>query len=256
MNHLMHLTARTLAAAGLDLPKGAVAALAVDAAATEAANVPPTADLLELLNAGKVTPANVGKHVAEAATRMAAQQFAQQVVRDLDGPLRMSFNAAVRAEAPALLLAMRPRFDAAAAVVEAAAEHFPPGATDKQILAGGAASAAAHEQLSEACAELGRVRAVRVLLADLTGEGEQEVSWFIASAADATDLERASWAWRQPADPFHSVAAAGFRLRLNTPQEAAVITSAAARATALAEQAERERLVSEAREGWPAYGAA
>lgn len=251
-----HAFARQLEQLGLTVHEDAVTALAILDAAQEAAEARPTDDLVRALESGKLTKRNVGAAVEIAATKLAAKQYAQQVVRDIDGPLRLRFNAAIRSQSGAILDALRPRFDEAAAVVHAAAKHFTPGATDREILSAGAASALAHEQLGDACAELARIRHVRVTLADLGAEGEQDASWWIASATDEADLDRARWAFRQPADAFHSLASAGFQLRMNTPQEAAVVTSAAARATAKAEAAERDRLAAEVREGWPAFGAA
>lgn len=253
MNSLMAVTARTLTAAGLELPAAAATCLAVDEAATEAANVAPTADLAALIATGEMTPENVGPAVTEAAGKLAAQQYAAQVVRDLDGPLRTAFNAALRADAPRLLKTLRRPFDQAAAVVHAAAEHFAPGASAEDVLAGGAAAAAAHEQLAAALGTLGRIRGARVALAEICGEGEQDPSWWIANAADDAELDRARWAWAQPGDPFHALAYAGFRLRLNTATEAASVTSQAAAVTAEHEAAEQARLVAEITDGWPAF---
>jgi hypothetical protein len=119
------------------LPARALAALEVLREAQRVAAEAPTDDVRAALLAGDLTPDNAASAVMAAAGKLAAQQYARQVARDLEYPAQSVFRDAVRADAPELLIALRPAFDAAAAGVLAAAELFPSDATPAEVLARG-----------------------------------------------------------------------------------------------------------------------
>lgn len=225
---------------GVPVPDDLAALLATLDAINATSNAQPTADLAEQVAAGTITAGNVGEVIERVAYALAAKQYVHQVARELESPIARAAGRVMREQAEPIIKALRPTWDKAAAGVMAAGQHFPPGATAEQVLAGGTSSAAAWESLAANLNTLTQIRSVRC---DLAGAGygpsQQDATWWIASAPDADALARANGLMHGPGETFHKLAHAGFTLRLNTAGEAQRVEKGAHAATAQA-QAEAE----------------
>lgn len=220
-------------------------------AAKAAALLDPTADLAAAYQAGKLTPTNVGKHMIHAATISLARERLYLASQAIEQGVSATIREWIRANADRIITEMRPAFDDAAALVHAAGAHFPPAATAAQIIEGGSRAVEAHEHLDAALATLHRVRALRIAVGDCAGHGEQDVTWWVAAVSDALHLDQAVRAYTSAGDAFHSLAHAGFTLRMNTVTEAARITSGVQRVEAEAESARTKVAAAATSDGWP-----
>jgi hypothetical protein len=86
--------------------------------------------------------------------------------------------------------------------------------------------------LHKALNTLDQIRTKRVAATKWSGEHEAHVSWFLADIADLGELRNAIELYEGPGHAFHSLAAAGFKLRLNTRVEAEQLVMRAQDATA------------------------
>lgn len=236
---------------GATLPKPVTAARATLAAAKETAAAQPLADLAGEYRTGKITAANVGARMTATGQALAATDHIRQVLATVENGVAGTIRAGIHDSAETMLLALRPGFDDAAAIVQTAGSHFASGATAEQILAGGVDAVVASQHLNDALNTLGQVRGLRVALADCGyGPDEQDVTWWIAGADDAESLATARRAYTAPGNAFHNLAALGFTLRMNTPQEAEKVAAGARSATDAREAAAREEALRDHRESW------
>lgn len=245
-----------LRAAGVTVPKHVSAALDLLKTARETMLTDPTAGLRDEYDAGTLTTTNVAERMIHAATIAAAAERLRLALVTIEQAVTRTVNVWLKTDADKIVTALRPAFDEAAAIVQTAGAHFPPHASAAQILDGGAAAAAAHEQLAEALAALDHLRNLRVSVAYAAGEGEQDASWWIADARDAGALEQAQRAYYGSGNAFHALAHEGFTLRLNTTAEAARVAAGARAATEAEEHARREAALKEHRESWAPFLAA
>lgn len=236
---------------GATLPKPVTAARATLAAAKETAAAQPLADLAAEYQSGKVTAANVGARMTEAGQALAGVDHIRQVLTTIENGVTGTIRAGIRTDAEKILTGLRPAFDEAAAIVQTAGAHFGSTATAEQILAGGVDAVVANQHLTQALNTLTQLRGLRVALCDCGyGADEQDVTWWIAGADDALALDTARRAYTAPGDAFHNLAALGFTLRMNTPQEAERVATGAQNATDAREAAQREEALREHRESW------
>ncbi len=144
------LLARQLAAFGVDLPIEARHALDVYAAAQEAANANPSADLRAAFEAGRLTPKNTAAAVREAALAQNAQGAAHSLAADLARPVSKAATRAIAADGDRIVTELRPAFADAASAVRRAAETFAPDADPAQVLASSPVAAEVWQQLADA----------------------------------------------------------------------------------------------------------
>lgn len=244
--HTPDLIARAIADAGLELPTASADALAAIRALRAARDADPAERVTKA-----TTAANAADQLDTLAAAMTAKQSAAAACIALEQPLARAFYDGLRAKADDLVKAMRPRFDKAAAVVHLAGKHFPPGTPKAGVLDAGDEAVSAYRKLDDALNELGKLRSVRVTLADLCGHPEQAVEWYVERIKDGNDMERAQRAFTRAGNAFHNLAAEGFRLRLNTLSEAATVAQGAALADQQRRQAEQEATAKELRESMP-----
>lgn len=244
---------------GATLPKSVADARRILAEARKAAAVQPLDDLGEQYAAGSVTAANVSKMLHATAGALAARDNLHAALTQIENGCHRTMRDGIRDNGEKILKALRPAFDNAATIVQTAGRYFGSDPTAEQIMAGGVAAVAAHEQLADALHTLTRIRNLRVNLADCgygaPDHAEQDTTWWIARAADSETLDAARRAYIAPGHAFHNLAAAGFTLRMNTPAEAERVAAGARAATEAREEAEREAHLKEHRESWaPSLG--
>lgn len=242
-----------LAGYGVTIDKSVTDALALLAAAREVVVTDPTADLRTEYEAGALTVDNVRERMITAATVAAAAERIRLAAQTIEGSVSGTVNAWIRANGDSIIKQLQPKFTEAAAVVQVAGQHFAPNATAETILKGGAEAAAAHEKLSQALATLDHLRSLRMSVADVTGDGPQDATWWIDSARDVAELDRAGYAYRGSGNAFHALAHAGFTLRMNTTADATRVASGARATTEAEETAAREAHLAEHRESWAGY---
>lgn len=238
---------------GATTDKTVTEALAVIEQARATRNATPIDDLRTEYASGQITSRNTTERIIAAATLAAAAErihLASSAVEDAaNGTLRRWIGS----HHDRLVKALRPAFDDAAARVQAAAELFAPGTSDRELVAAGSRAVALHEGLDATLSTLAHIRSLRAQVAECAGAGEQHVTWYILAARDAKALEAAERAYTGGGDAFHALAHAGFTLRLNTIDEAAKVAAGAAAATEAAETEARAALVASRREeyaGW------
>ncbi len=175
------LLARQLAAFGVDLPIEARHALDVYAAAQEAANANPSADLRAAFEAGRLTPKNTAAAVREAALAQNAQGAAHSLAADLARPVSKAATRAIAADGDRIVTELRPAFADAASAVRRAAETFAPDADPATVLATAPDAAELWQQLADARATLDAIRGVRAGLVQCGyGNPSPVVAAFIA----------------------------------------------------------------------------
>lgn len=246
-------TITDLAAFGVKIDQEVTNAMALLDAARATTLRNPTGDLAAAYDAGTLTLDNIAEQITTAATIAAASERVHLAANTIEQCVHGTIRAWIRANADTILKTLRPQFDQAAAIVQVAAKHFAPGATDKQILAGGSPAVVAHEKLAAALMTLGQIRALRVNVGECARWGEQDASWYITGAKDMADLDRAHFAYTGTGDGFHALAYAGFTLRLNTPAEAAKVAAGAQATTDQAEAKAREERAAVVTGGWPSW---
>lgn len=239
---------RALLDAGCTIPADAQAALDTISALRAAAASDPVADL-----SGDVTPKNAAMALRDLAGAMTARQSYEAARIALEQPLSRRYTDTIRAHVDDLITQMKPAFDAAAEVVHRAGKAFPPGSDKASVLDAGDVAVAAYRELDGALGILGTIRSARATLADLTGEPEQDVTWFITGAHDLDALAEARRIFHGPGHVFHALAWAGYTLTLNTKRQAAGLTAKAAKVTEQATAARTATRAAELREenaGW------
>jgi hypothetical protein len=131
-----------------------------------------------------------------------------------------------------IVIELRPAFDEAVAALEEAARLVHPDAEPETIVAGGDSSAAAYQNLHKALDTLNQIRIKRIAATAWSGEHPANVSWWLADIADLDEFRQAIELYEGPGHAFHSLIAAGFKLRLNTRVEAEQLVMRAQDATA------------------------
>jgi hypothetical protein len=236
---------------GAKLPKDVLDARATLTEARLASAHQPLLDLEAEYDAGDINAGNVAEKLAEATSRLAARTHNQQALNAIENGCTRTMRAGLRDAGERILKALTKPFDEAAEVVQTAGRYFGSDPTPEQIIAGGVPALAAHEKLEGALHTLTQIRSLRVSLADCGyGPGEQDVTWWISEARDVEALEHAERAYSAAGNAFHNLAAAGFTLRMNTPEEARRVATGARAATDAAEAAAREAQLKEHRESW------
>ncbi len=217
---------------------------------------PPSASLRQEIEAGTLRAEDVAERVHEAAFAQAVHERAQAVARDLSGSVERAFTAALRAGVDDLIAGLREEFDQAADTVhrlaslplDLSAEH----AVDRGLVEEWRTLGAARQTL-DAVAGVRRSLAAQYDV----GPAGREVTWFVAADdltdEDALDRAQALLEGRQlgtiyevrsedgRGGAWHRLAAAGFRLRLNTPAESERCSSAPAPLPRRHDRRERRR---------------
>jgi hypothetical protein len=227
--------AHDLAAWGVELPAPARTAVAVFAALTEEVlGKPPTVPLRHTIEDGTLDPAEAAERVRQAALDLAVHERAVQVARDLQYPLQKAFSRGLQTDVDAMFAALAIPFTEAAEVMHTAAS-LPLDLTAEQALS--------DETLADTWRELGRARGILDALRGLRrhlhhsyGMGPRtgtHVVWFLADVADDDALEHAQAVYRERdsgrGGAWHALAAAGYRLHLNTPAQAQALLDEVAR---------------------------
>ncbi len=250
----MPMLAQQFEAAEASLPDRARVVIATFQAANAAAAERPADDLRAALVSGDLTPKNAAQQVHKAATALAAQQHATGIVRDLANPAMALFRRAVAADADRIIADLQPRWNQAASAVHAAAQHFTADTDPAHVLSAGPQAAEAWTHLDAALNTLDRIRGARVALATCGyGTHQQDASWFIASAPDAEALARANAALDAAGNGLRNLVEAGFRLRLNTADQAQAVASGAKTVTEQREAQEHAERVAEHQAAWAPF---
>lgn len=227
-----------LAGLGVTIPKRCLDARGIYEAALAAASSHPSDSLRLALDAGALTPENVGDRVREAAISLTAKQNAHQIVRDLQNTLNKAIREALCEHATQIHGELDAVFKPAADGVARAAQHFGPDTTADEVLAMPTAAAAQWRTLASHMHTLDVVSAgYRSFLVDvMRTPPENKAALFITDGSKldlAAELYRVRGSW-------HAMAAAGISLRLNTPEQAAAVVAEAQEIQARATAAERE----------------
>lgn len=237
-----------LANLGVTIPDATARARDVYDAAVLTASAHPSDDLKAQLEAGTVTPDNVGELVYKAAADLTAKQNAHQIVRDLQLTLNKAMRQGLRDNEHRIVADLRATFKPAADGITKAAQHFGPGTTSDQVISAPAEVIAAWNATASQAATLDTVSAAyRSLLNDVTNElptGEDMVSLFVTGKT--VNLDHAASLYRGP-DKWLALAHAGFKLRLNSPAEARAVVASAADLKAKQAEAERALRLAEHR---------
>jgi len=230
---------------GVDPPGEARRVLDVHAALMAAAAQSPSGDLREALADGTLTAASAPKLLWEAARNETARQSAQALSRDLNHPVRSIAREALAGDADRIVTELRPKFDVAAESMQRAGQLIDQDATDAEVLAAGRDAAELWQQLAEHCAVLDSIMGARSALDAITGgQPSPTAAAYIEAAPDAEALDRAARLFdgagpglsgplpRTVGGRWHRLTHAGYRLRLNSAQEARQVIAAANSATA------------------------
>lgn len=228
----------SLAQCGVPLPATAQQATEALAALQAEAARDVVTEALEAAAASPLTAKNAGKRVQDLAAALIARDRATEAARHFEPAVLQTFRQDIVANIDALIAAMRPTFEAAAAVVHQAGAMFDP--SNPPTTDAGLDVLAVYQQLDDAQARLSAVRAARVSICEMAGYAKADVTWFIAGAKNADDLHAARIHYKAG---WHRLARAGYELRLNLPSEAAAIEAdAAAGSAAIAEAARLARI--------------
>lgn len=242
--------ASALAALDVELPAASREVVELEAAFADALRV----DAAELdLRAAieEATAADAEEIVANAKRALADADAAPKVRSMIDFPLRARARAALAADGDAIVLALRPAWDAAASIVDASRAMFGENPDAAAIGRAGPAAGAAWGERMAAIDTLTTIRNVRVQLASAGyGPPRQAAEWYVA---DVDELDAARRAFEAPGNGLHNLADAGLKLRLNTLAEVAALGRNRALRVDPAEEAERERLGEELRRRWRHY---
>jgi hypothetical protein len=226
----------------VDLPDEVVRLLALWDAAGQIADADPADDLRAAVADGTVTVDTIADRLRQGALDINAKQGAVQLRRQLEPHLAAAISAALHADGDRIVTDLRPTFDRAAETVTAMAGKFSGTATPATILAAGPEASAAFHQLTEHQATLDRVWQARLGLASTCGYGTHDVpvAMCIETADDLAHLHTAGDAYREtqrPGGRWAALATAGYRLHLNTTEQARQLVDQATEATRSQERA-------------------
>lgn len=224
----------SLAECGVSLPPTAQRASDTLTALQAEASRDVVAEALAAASSSPLTPKNAGKRVQELAGALTARDRAGEAAQHYERVVLDQFRDAIVASSDDLIIAMRPYFDEAAAILHTAGTlidpDVPPTVND------GLDVLEVAQSLDEASRRLSAVQTARVRVAEMRGYAVADASWFIESAADDEAL-RLARLWKKRS--WHRLTRAGFKLRLNTPAEAEAVVLNAARSAAEVHEAEQ-----------------
>lgn len=237
-----HGTVTKLEALGIEPPEGLTTAVAVRRALSAAAVDSPTAPIADDLLHGRLTPDEAVKRVLAAAHELTIRDKAREVVKDLDRTVERAATRAVLAAADDILTAMRPKLTAACKQLTAAVEVLGPNPDKHAIRQLGPGAIRSWDQWQAAAATLDAIRRTRLALAE-AGYGSRDtrtehLSWYLAELPDE-DYLAAATSIALPGPNLARLAAHGYKLALNTPEQAAKLLAEARNATARAQAAAR-----------------
>lgn len=242
--------------AGITVPTAAQHALDAITAVRAAARRDPADDARAALDTTDLTPANVEQIFRNLTLNYARADHRDRAQAAIESPLAARFNAAIRDAADKLHTAARKAWKEPAGRVQQAGAMFGPNAGADDILRMGDQAAAAWRSLQTDLDQLDVLRTVIVMLGELTGRGEQHVSWFTTGITTREDLEAANLLFTGPGRVFHALAAGGFTLDLPTATEADGMVTTAATTSDRNAAARREAQLAQHRESWaPVLGA-
>lgn len=217
-----------LAGLGVTVPAKSQTAREVYEAAIAAAAAKPSDALKQKLEAGELTPDNVGSHVRDAALELGAQQNAHQIVRDLGLTIHRAIREGLREEVARIHAELKATFAPAAAGIAKAAAHFGPDATADEVVRMKPEAVKMWNQTSGYMSTLDAVSiAYRTLLVDvLRTPVDRQVTLFVTEILhDVNDLNSADELYRVRGS-WLALAHAGYTLTLNTVEEANQVDTA------------------------------
>lgn len=237
-----------LARLGVTIPKPTADARAIFDAAQVAASLQPADTLRRALEAGEITPENVGDLLRSTALDHSAQQSAHALVLDLQFALNRQLHKGLLEAEAKIVTELRAVFAPAAAIVTAAAGHFGPETTAEQVIGMGEAAVESWNQLGAATKVLDKVfSAYLCQLREVTRTlPEQPVTLFVTGKG-VLDLEHAAALYAKPRTRWLGLAHDGFTLRLNSTTEAAELVAKVQAARDKAEAVEKEARLAEHR---------
>lgn len=246
----LHLIARDCTRLGVDLPERVTQALAVYAAANEAATASPADDLRDAFERGELDPSSVGRVLRAAAVALNARQSMGALVQDLQLPIVRTAVAALREDGDRIVADLRPAFDAAATGMTAAAGLLATPDDAESVLTSGPDAAAAWSALAAHRDTLDTVHSVRLALAQCGyGPHDPHVSYYVSGVADEVALQDAAHAYDDSTGRggrWHRLAGV-VRLHLNTADQAARVLATARAGSTRQAQAQRQRDLEAAR---------
>ena len=231
MNTLADLTSLAIALEplGVELPDEATSIIELRTAALAAATTTAIDDLRADVVSGAVKPAAIAKRVEAAATAVIVKAAVRDVLRELEPGFDRMARRWARANGDNIIEQLKPTFATAGDQLAAAVAELGVGIDASDVLARGAAAAAAWQHREDARATLHAVRKARRALA-AAGYGEifEDVSWYVADIGTTEELERARGLMDKHAFDVEAVVGASFTLRLNTLRDAEQLVTAAA----------------------------
>lgn len=228
-------------------------AIALIGVVRAAKNTAPVADLVAAYASGEITTENAAQAIIDTATLAVASERITIAADAIEDAASGTLRRWLATREDQIVKAMRPAFDAAAAQVQVAGTHFPPGVSDAHLIALGSKAVIAREGLDEALDVVSKIRGLRVDVADCAGFAGQDVTWYIEGARDLDHLDAAHRAYTGTGNAFHALAAQGFTLRLNTRAEAAKVAAGARTVSETQEAERRAKRAAEIRDGWPQF---
>lgn len=245
---------RTFAGLGIDLPKDCQDASALANAALSATNTPAIQDLHDGILAGTITPKNIAAKLTESAISLMAAERIHTAAEGTQSAINTLYYGALKAHADALVTALRPAFDEAAAVIQTAGKHFAPDANERDILKAGMEAVEAWHNLAAAKVTLTQVINARATIAEVERDHSPAYLHYITGNHTQAQLWHAEAEYSGVGHGLHNLARAGFTLHLNTRAEAQKLAETARTKTEQQQaQAEAARIADSKRDSSLAF---
>jgi hypothetical protein len=193
----------------------------------------------------QLTVDNVADRIRQAALDQAAHQGALGILQRLGHRIGAALTASLHADADRIVADLASRYGKAADTVHNAARLLRPDDDPAAILDRGHDHATAYLTMRDTLPVLDLIHQARYHLSATCGYGTPDpaIAMFIDNADNLDQLRTAARAYRNTSGTggrWLALAAAGFRLNLNTADQARTLVGAAERATAKA-KADRDR---------------
>lgn len=233
----------------LELPPASSEALAVeDAVRAELAHAKSASDDAHFRDElAVVTPADAAELVRTVAARLTVADQARRISGMLSQSLSVRVRDAVAEDAEAIIVSMRPAWDAAADALAASRDVFGDRPDAEAIRRAGPAAGSAWAARLKSLETLSELRWVRVALMPVCGPGRQSAAMYVA---DVDSLELGNEVFGSPGNDLENLSNAGCRLRLNTAAEIAALGSNQRLKRDPEAEAEREKRIADLKHRW------
>lgn len=245
---------RTFAGLHIDLPKECQDASGLANAALAATNSPAVADLHDAILAGTITPKNIGAKLTESAIAIMAAERIFTAAEGTQSAINTLYFGALKAHADKLVIALRPAFDEAAAVIQTAGKHFAADANERDILNAGMEAVNAWHNLAAARTTMTQILNARATIAEAERDNISPYLHYVTGSHTQAQLWQAEAEYSGVGHGLHNLARAGFTLHLNTKAEAQKLAETARTRTEKEQaQAESARIADSKRDSSLAF---